>query len=152
MEKNNIELIDDIFDALDCAKEAHSLLPPLPANVKPAHFRILSAIYRIRDDSGNARVTNINKVSKSLLPNTIKFVNEMVELNILEKNTSPTDRRVVLVRTTGLGEQYLQEYIVEFYKCLLNEFSNINTSDLFTMIETISKIHQAIKKVIQKNY
>ena len=151
MDSHDIKLVTDILDALECAKEALTLMPQLPPNMKPVYFRILNAIYRIDADTGSSRVSDISRVSGFLLPNTTKLINEMVELNIVEKFTSASDKRVVLVRVTEVGEQYIQKYILRFIEDLDEEFSKISESDCITMIETIQKVYQAMKKVYQDN-
>jgi len=150
MKTYNGNLTDDIFDALDIAKKAHSLLPPLPQDIKPVHIRVLSAIYRIRDEAGNARVTDISMALGLLLPNATKVMNELVRLGIVEKSTLTTDKRVVLVHTTDLGEQYIQKYIFNYHTRLQEEFAMIGESDCITMIETITKVYQTMKKIYQK--
>jgi len=135
------------LDAFECAKEASALLPPLPPEIKPVYIRILNAIYKIRDDNGSACVSDISKASGILLPNTTKLINELAELNIVEKFTSTSDKRVVMVRTTEVGEQYIQKYVLRFHEGLEKEFLEIGESDCITMIETIQKVYQAMKKV-----
>lgn len=147
MKKIDTKLVNSIFDALECAKEALALLPQFPPNMKPVHFRILNAIYKIGDDNGNTRVSDISKVSGLLLPNTTKFINEMVELNIVMKLTSASDKRVVLVRATELGERYIQKYVLRFTEDLEEEFSKINQNNCWIMIETMHEVYQAMKKV-----
>ncbi len=149
MNDHRIKLASNIMDALECAKEAQALMPQLPADMKPIYFRILNAIYKIRDNTGNSRISDISKASGILFPNTTKLINELVDLHVVEKFTSTSDKRVVLVRTTKIGEQYIQQYIVSINKKLEEEFSEINESDCITMIETIQKVNQAIKKVYQ---
>ncbi|OBR93315.1 MarR family transcriptional regulator [Clostridium autoethanogenum] len=146
----NRNMIDDIFNALEVAKKAHDLLPPLPPNIKPVHFRILSTINSICDDAGNSRVTDINKALDFLLPNTTKFINELVKLKVVEKFTSTIDKRVVLVHATKLGKQYIDSYIIKYQELLHQEFSTLDESDCRAMIETIHKVYGAIKKVYQK--
>ncbi len=147
LDGNEINLIDNVMDALGCAKEAYALLPQLPPNMKPVYFRILNTIYRIRADTGHSRVSDISRALGILLPNTTRFINELVELNIVEKFTPESDKRVVLVRTTDLGEEYIQKYVLSFHKHLEAELSAIGKSDCMTMIETIHKVHQAMKKI-----
>jgi len=146
---NNIteDLVDNVFDALETAKKAHSLLPPLPPDLKPVYMRILHAIYRIRDTTGNARVTDINTALNFSLPNTTKFVNELFQLKIVEKSTLSTDKRVVLVHATEIGEEYIHKYILTYQTRLLDEFMRIGKSDCTTMIETITKVYQAMGKI-----
>lgn len=147
LEKTDIKLVTNILDALECAKEALALMPQLPPNMKPVYFRILNAIYRIGDDTGSSRVSDISRVSGFLLPNTTKLINEMVELNIVEKTTSASDKRVVLVRATEVGEQYIQKYVLRFIEDLEEEFSKIDEANFMIMIETIHKVYQAMKRV-----
>lgn len=150
MRSYRANMVDDIIDALETAKDAYKLLPPALPNMKPVHFRILNAIYRIRGNTASTRISDINKALGFQLPNTTKFINELVELNILEKFTIASDKRVVLVRTTELGEKYLQECILTFRRCLQDEFSQISESDCITMIDTISKVHQLLKQVCRR--
>jgi len=138
------------MDAFECAREALTLLPQMPPNIKPVHFRILNAIYMIGDASGSARVSDISKVSGLLLPNTTKFTNELVELSIVKKFTSASDKRVVLVQATELGQEYIRDYVIRFIEGLDKEFSKINQVDCIIMIETIYKVSQAMKTVYQE--
>lgn len=150
MEYLNENLVDYIFDALETAKKAHSLLPPLQPGTKPVHMRVLRAIQRVRDKDGFARITDINKSLQFLLPNTTRFINELLSLGLAEKSTLPTDKRVVLVHTTELGEQYIVKYILKYNNRLQNEFEKIGESECITMIETIDKVYKAVKKIYQE--
>ncbi|MGE5381597.1 MAG: hypothetical protein ACM3NT_11095 [Methylocystaceae bacterium] len=147
MEKIDIRLVTNILEALESAREAFSLLPPLPADMKPVYFRVLNAIYIIGNDTGGLRVSDISKVSGLLLPNATKVINEMVDLNILGKYTPVSDKRVVMVQTTELGEQYIDKYVFPYFEGLNKELSKINEVDCMIMIETINKVYQAIKTV-----
>jgi len=140
---------DAILDALETAKATLNLLPKLPPNIKPVHIRVLIAIYRIRDDTGCARITDIAKTSRLLLPNVTKLVNEIVSLNILEKISSASDKRGVLVRATGDGEQYMQ-YIQYLRQRFEEELAGINESDRQVMIATINRVHNAIKRACEE--
>ncbi len=149
--KTDTNSVTQILDALECAKEALALLPQLPPHIKPVFFRILNALYIIRDDNGNACISDISKESGLLLPNTTKFISEMAELNIVKKSSSISDKRVVLVQATPIGEQYIENYILSFHKSLAMEFSNISESDRLTTIKTIEKVYQAMKRSLLTN-
>lgn len=151
MANSHENLVDNIFEALETAQKAHSLLPPLPPDLKPVHLRVLHAIFRIRDGTGNARVTDINKALAFSLPNTTRFINELFQLGVVEKSTIPTDKRVVLIHTTELGEEYIQKYILTYQTRLEDEFTMIGESDCVTMIETITKVYRAMKKIYQED-
>lgn len=149
MEQHNSNLVDDIFDALELAKRAYALLPPLPPDIKPVHLRILHSVYRTRDAGGNTRITDISKDMGILLPNATKLIQELAALGTVEKFNSPSDKRVVLVHTTELGEEYIRRYVLNYHILLQQAFSELGESDCSTMIETIHKVYQAMKKVYQ---
>lgn len=151
MASSHENLVDNIFDALETAQKAHSLLPPLPPDLKPVHLRVLHAIFRIRDGTDNARVTDINKALEFSLPNTTRFINELFQLGVVGKSTMPTDKRVVLIHTTELGEEYIRKYILTYQTRLQDEFTMISESDCVTMIETITKVYLAMKKIYQED-
>ncbi len=140
----------DVLNAFEFAKEALTLLPKLPPDIKPVFFRILNALYEIRDDDGSACVSDIGKEAGLLLPNTTKVINELVELRIVEKTSSISDKRIVLVRATPIGEQYIEKYVLSFHKSLAREFSRISESDRITMVETIQKVYQAMEKSLPR--
>lgn len=142
--------IDMILSALGCAKEAHDLLPPLPAGMKPVYFRILDALYRTRDGSGSARVSDINKALGFLLPNTTRYLGELEQLQMIEKTSADSDKRVVLVRATGLGEAYIKKFVISIHEHLEQELASISQADVIIMIETIHQICRAMKKVYQE--
>ncbi|MDD4803096.1 MAG: hypothetical protein PHF24_09190 [Syntrophomonas sp.] len=148
--KIDSKLVYSILDGLECAKVALALFPQLPADIKPIYFRILNAIYKIGNNNDYLRVSDISKVSGLLLPNTTRFINEMVELKILEKYTSDSDKRVVLVRATELGEWYIQKYVLHFIQALEREFSKIDEASCFIMLETIHEVYEAMKRVCKE--
>lgn len=150
MGKMDAKLVYSILESFESAKEVLALMPQLPPNMKPVYFRVLNAINKISNDVGSARVSDISKVSGVLLPNTTKVINEMVELNILKKFTTASDKRVVLVQATELGEQYIQKYVVRSIQGLEKEFSKIDETNCLTMIETMHKVVEAMKAVYKE--
>ncbi len=150
MSIHNMKLVFNILGALECAKEALALLPPLPPNLRPVHFRILNAFSRIRDDTGSSRISDINEALGFLLPNTTSYISELVELNIMEKFASSSDKRVVLVRATEAGEQYIQKYVLSVNNGLEKEFLKISEADCTTMVDTIQQVYEAMKKVYRE--
>ncbi|MCI1956447.1 MAG: hypothetical protein LKJ21_08775, partial [Oscillospiraceae bacterium] len=135
---------------LDCAKAAHNLLPPLPPGMKPVYLHILNALYRTRDGSGRARVSDLNKALGFLLPNTTRYLGELSQLNVIEKTPSNSDKRVVMVKATELGEKYIRKFVVNVHKHLEKELASISEADCTVTAETIRKIYLAMKKVCRE--
>lgn len=147
MSTDNSDIVGEVLGAFVSAKEALALLPPPPVNVKPCHLRILNAFYRIRDDRGFSRVSDINKALGWQLPNTTKAINEMAELNIVEKVNLETDRRVVLIKATELGEEHIQKHIVGFHRDFDAALKRFRKSDLHTMINTVRDVSLTIRRI-----
>jgi DNA-binding MarR family transcriptional regulator len=149
--KPDDNLVSHIIDALDMAVKAHRLLPVLPPEIKAMHFRVLLALYHIRDAAGQSRVSDLNSRLGMLLPNTTRFVNELVDSGVLEKCPSPTDRRVVLVRATDLGETYIHTHIITYHSALQAAFIDLDETDCLVMIGTMEKVYKAMQKVYREN-
>jgi DNA-binding MarR family transcriptional regulator len=144
-------LVDSVLDSLEIAKETTSILPPLPPNIKHIHIKALNAIYRVRDEEGNARITDINNFLRFLFSNTTKIINELCSLGLVEKVAHSFDRRVVLVHTTELGEQMIEKCIISYHPRLQKEFEKLGEADCAAMAESIKKVYAIIKKVYKND-
>jgi|GEM_PF-919655 Transcriptional regulators len=149
LQETDTKLVNNILDALEYAKEAFTLMPHLPPHIKPVYCRILNAIYKIGTHTDNLRISDISKMAGLLLPNTTKFINEMVDLNIIKKTASASDKRVVLVQVTDLGEQYYQQYVFRFIRGLEEQFSKLDKINCLIMIDTIHDVYQSMKTVYE---
>lgn len=138
--------MDVVLDALALAKQAHALLPPLPACVRPVHIRILVAMERLAP-GGSARVSDINRVLGASLPNTTRFINELVAVKVVRKLSAETDRRVVLIQTTALGRRYMERYVHRLHVGLAEAFREIGASRCAAMLETVRMVHAAMGRV-----
>ncbi len=107
-------------------------------------------MYRIRDGDGTARVSDINARLGFLLPNTAKLLKDLSDLKIVEKSVAPHDKRVVLVHATAKGETYIRDYVIPYGTKLQNVFSALDESECESMIATIEKIYDAMKKVYRE--
>ncbi|MEA4923966.1 MAG: hypothetical protein VB084_01535 [Syntrophomonadaceae bacterium] len=150
MQETDTKLVNSVLDALECAKEAFILMPQLPPHIKPVYCRILNAIYKLGNYSDNLRISDISRISGLLLPNATKFINEMAELNMVKKSTSDSDKRVVLVQVTELGEQCYQQYVLRFIEGLEEQFSKIDRINCLIMIDTIHEVYQAMQTVYKE--
>jgi DNA-binding MarR family transcriptional regulator len=140
--------VDHVLDALRTAGDAYALLPPLPPGVRSVHVRILSAMERLGAGGGH-RVSDINAALGTRLPNTTRFINELVELKAVRKVRDDSDKRVVLVRATEIGERYTERYVRRFHGRMAEAFARIGQAECFTMIETIHAVGAAMEGIHQ---
>lgn len=149
MEYSRENLVDSIFDSLETANRARSLLPPLPPTMKPIHIRILRAVQRVQDKTGRACVSDINGMLGYLLPNTTRYINELTGIGMVKKVPSTSDKRVVCIQMTALGEECYQKYLLRYHDRLQEALLSIGESDCRIMMQTIEKVYLAMEKIYQ---
>lgn len=143
----DINLLDRILRAMDTAASVRTMVPELPKGVRPTHLRVLDALSRTRDDDGCSRVSDIAVALGMRMPNVTRVIREMTDLGMLEKTSDPTDGRVVLIRTTDLGEEYVDRYIVGVRQRVEHELmTEVSMDDVESMIATIDAIATAVGK------
>lgn len=147
MEHFRENLVDNVLDALETAKRAHSLLPPLPPALKPIHLRVLRAVQRVQDETGRARVSDINGMLGYFLPNTTKYINELAGMKMVEKIPAASDKRVVCIQMTALGKECYQKYLLSYHDRLQEALLSIGESDCQIMIQTIERVYRAMQKI-----
>lgn len=140
------ELVDAILDALRQARETWALLPPLPEGVRSAHIRILSAMERM-ERGGRLRVSDINARLGAALPNTTRFLGELAELGAVRKIADASDKRVVLVQTTPLGDELTERFVRQIHGRMATAFARIGTDRCGAMVRTLDEIHAAMQDI-----
>ncbi|OXN01545.1 MarR family winged helix-turn-helix transcriptional regulator [Bifidobacterium vansinderenii] len=147
VEVMDINLLDRILQAMRTAASVPTLVPELPKGVRPIHLRVLDALSRTRGDNGCSRVSDIAAALGMRMPNVTRIIREMTDLGMLEKTSDPTDGRVVLIRTTDLGEEYVDRYIVGVRQRIEHELmAEVSMDDIESMIVTIDAIRTAVDK------
>lgn len=147
----DINLLDRILHAMDTAASTRNLVPELPKGVRPIHVRVLDALTRTCDDTGCSRVSDIGDALGMRMPNVTRAIREMTDMGVLKKTASPVDGRVVLIRATPLGEDYIDRYIVGVRQRIERELADtVNMDDIESMISTIDAIAAAVSRACGK--
>lgn len=147
MEVSENDFVDLILDALYTAKRAQGLMPKLPEGFKPLHISVLRCIHKMCGSDGGVRVTDISRAMGAHAPNTTKLVNELVQFRAVRKSTLANDKRVVLVTLTPIGEQYVEDLVLQYHQILHTAFLEIGRERCLEMVETINKIYTAMRNI-----
>ena len=116
VEKLDARLVYSILDAFEGAKDALAMMPQLPPGNENSLFsRSECTLPKIGDDSGSARVSDIARFLDCCFPIRTKVINEMVELGILRKVTTASDKRVVLVQANRIGRAVHSEVCLSLH-------------------------------------
>lgn len=140
----NYDPIKEFFNACHDAKRIVELIPPLPEGMAPRHIRIIDAIHQCSEEHCTVRVSDISDALHTTRPSITKLINELQQLQVVTKEADASDKRVVLLRLTELGEEYYDFYIRKFYAWLGVELAALRPEDLHTASATIRQILQIL--------
>ena len=141
------ELVSQIVGALYIAKRATFLLPEKPSEIKKGQFGLLAALYRIKNEEGKARVSDITEALKARNPNIIKAINHSVSMGLLKRSKDVSDKRVVYVEFTEAGIEFYQNTLMVLHENLMEYFKLIEDDKWLNMIETVNMAYQMIENV-----
>lgn len=79
-------------------------------------------------------------------PNVTVLIEKLVTLNYVERISSSNDRRVIFIRLTDKGENFIKKSSDELIKSSAKLFGNFDEQDL----ELVKEATQAMKKLLLK--
>ena len=124
------ESVSKLLGACYEAKRIVELMPKLPQGMKPSHIHVIDVINQLQQRNGSVRVSDIGVALHVTNPSITRLVNELVELKAVEKAQSSEDKRVVTVRLTELGEDYLKKYIEEYHREVAGRLAGMSDEDI----------------------
>ena len=101
-------------------------------NITKTHLIIMIILKKesILTMSGLGKTLHISK------PNITKFIDKLIRLNFLERVLNEKDRRVIFVKLTKKGEEFLTEYNKEFKSHVKENLKIFDDNDI-RMFRTI---------------
>ncbi len=88
------------------------------------------------------KLTDVANTLRVTLPAITHKVNELVEKNYLEKETSPKDLRVTYIKLTPEGKTYVESIKEEYYRPLRMLVRNLGEEDTQALLRILDKISQ----------
>lgn len=143
----NLTLMEDIMEAFHLTKRTVEGLPNLPDQLQNGMLPILSALRRIQDNEGKARVTDISKYLKISSPYVVRIVGLCEKQGFLTKWKDDTDKRVVNIRLTDKGNQVLEKTMDAFHTRLCEKFSQIPDEEWKILINLLNKSYFMVGEV-----
>ena len=147
MEEKQEKLISDVIDMLFEAKKTIDYLPILPAKIRKSHLQVLQMVSKVHQVKGEVKVTDISKGLKITSHNITKLLNELEQINMVQKKHSSIDRRVVLIELTKHGEETLNSCVKNYHTRLLAVIEGIGYENCELAVETIQKLSIEMKKI-----
>ena len=138
------ESVSKLLGACYEAKRIVELMPKLPQGMKPSHIHVIDVINQLQQRNGSVRVSDIGVALHVTNPSITRLVNELVELKAVEKAQSSEDKRVVTVRLTELGEDYLKKYIEEYHREVAGRLAEMSDEDVRMAAGVIHDAYQIL--------
>ena len=86
------------------------------------------------------KLSDISKTLRVTLPAVTHKVNDLVEKNYVEKETSPKDLRVTYIRLTQTGKEYVESIREEYYQPLREVVKYLGDDDTKCLMRILDKI------------
>lgn len=141
----NPKLVKDFLDSCHDARKITELMPVLPEGIKPRHLYILHTIYLLQSQKNFVKVSDVSQRLKVTKPSITKMINELENLKVLIKNQETSDKRIISLKLTALGEQYLNQYVIKYHLWLSALFEDISDDEMEITIRIISKAFEIMK-------
>ena len=138
------ESVSKLLGACHEAKRIVELMPKLPQGMKPSHIHVIDIINQLQQRNGSVRVSDIGAALHVTNPGVTRLVNELVVLKAVEKTQSSEDKRVVTVRLTALGEDYLKKYIEEYHREVAGRLAEMSDEDVQKAAGVIHDAYQIL--------
>jgi DNA-binding MarR family transcriptional regulator len=140
------ELIRRLF-IVTCfyGKRITDLMPRLPRHMKPRHINVIEIIHRLTQSYGTVRISDVSTDLGVTTPSVTKLINELEEFNVLKKRTNETDKRIITVVLTPLGESYYDIFVRQYHSKLVDMLGKINEEDCMTTMKTMEYIYETMR-------
>ena len=138
--------IKKVMDACYLAKRVRDLMPKLPNGVTPSHIHYLDTIRKLESYIDSVRVSDLSDELGLPRPSVTKTIKDMENLGFVEKRTTQTDGRFVIIRTTQSGKDLVDKYVDQYFGELSEELNDISDIEADNMIETIEKLYNAMTR------
>lgn len=139
------ELVKEFLDSCHEARKITELMPTLPKGIKPRHLYILHAIFLLESRKSFVKVSDVSQRLRVTKPSITKMINELEDLKVLVKKQESSDKRIISLKLTALGEQYLEQYVIRYHFWLSGMLEDIEEKEMEITIRTISKVYEIMK-------
>lgn len=123
------------------AKRITELQPPLPEGLTPGNLKVLDYIEQLERTSQPPKVSDIARALQVTRPGITRLINELEEIQAIEKFTDVQDKRIVRLRLTQAGQQLHAHYIAQYHSWLAAQITDISEEDIRITASTISKLY-----------
>ena len=135
------EKIKRMLDACYQAKRIREMLPPLPEGIVSSHIRYMDMIQELQKQKDHVKVSDLSDVLNIPRPGVTRTIKEMEKRGLVQKVSSPDDRRVTYLSLTERGMEISEKYNENYFNELTPYLDGISEADADCMVQTIQKFY-----------
>lgn len=154
--------LQEVRNFLDACHEVSHIIaafPELPKGLAPRHIKALQAIHELQTKQdlpaganppakSRVKISDVSDFLGGTRPSVTKLIRELESCGALIKTPDTSDKRIIWLQLTPLGEQYYEFYGLQYHTWLSQVLDEIPKENLETTIRTI---YQA-RKILQDNH
>ncbi len=113
-------------------------------DITPPLFEII----KLLEESRSLHIAEIGERLQIARPQMTHLIDRLVEMEIVERQTSTEDRRIINVTLTGSGKKILKEHEAVIRRATTETLANLTLEDLETLsasLKTLREIFQRLK-------
>lgn len=106
----------------------------------------LELLFRINGEDGKP-MSHYSEKMMVPKPNLTVMADKLIEEGLIERGFDPNDRRVIILKITKKGEQYLSEHRKKAREFMMKKFDSFNDSDIKRLNEIIEEMKIILNKL-----
>lgn len=110
------------------------------------HFQIMG----ILKSNGKSSISDVAKKLGISTPNMTKLLNKLISEEMITRNHSEIDRRIIYIYLTEKGHTYLDKKYNELVYAIVNKFKNLSDDELKDLSSSIKTLNTVLSNLISK--
>ena len=118
-------------------------LANIDMDISPLHFEIM----KLLDEAGTLHVAEIGERLRIARPQVTHLIDKLVDVDIVERQTDTTDRRMINIMLTNKGKTAVEEHDSNIRKAIKETLSNLTDEDLRDLSDSLRKLRDILSKL-----
>ena len=124
-------------------KLVKTALADIDVDITPLHFEIL----RLLEKEGRLHVAEIGEKLHVAKAQMTHLIDKLVDLEIVERHTDKTDRRMINIVLTDKGKTTLEEHDKSIRKAMKDTLSCFSDKELDDLSDSLRKLRDLLSKL-----
>jgi len=124
-------------------KLLRTALTSMDVDISPVHFGIMKLLY----ETGTLHVAEIGDRLQIARPQMTHLIDKLADLEIVERHTDTTDRRMINIVLTDKGKTTLKEHDKSIRKAMRDTLSCFTDKELDDLSDSLRKLRDLLSKL-----